>query len=162
MTYNIIVMLVSGVQYNNLILVYIANWSAQLSPGITSIITHSYKFIFLMIRTFKIYSLSNFQIYSTVFLTMDFPGGSDGKEYTCNVADPGLIPGSGRHPGEGNAYPLQYSCVENSMDRGAWQATVHLATMSQTWQQLTFSLFFSLLIVVTLHNIPRTYLFYSC
>ena len=47
------------------------------------------------------------------------------KESTCNVGDPGSIPGSGRSPGEGNGYPPQYSCLENSMDRGAWQATVH-------------------------------------
>ena len=53
------------------------------------------------------------------------PGGSDGKESTCNAEDPGLIPGSEKSPGEGNGYPLQYSCLENSMDRGAWQATVH-------------------------------------
>ena len=50
---------------------------------------------------------------------------SDGKELTCNVGHPGLIPGSGRSPGEGNDYPLQYSCLKNSMDRGAWWATVH-------------------------------------
>ena len=48
-----------------------------------------------------------------------FPGASDGKESACNTADQGLIPGSGRFPGEGNGYPLQYSCLENSMDRGA-------------------------------------------
>ena len=47
--------------------------------------------------------------------------------------DPGLIPGSGRSPGEGNGYPLQYSCLENSMDRGAWQSTIHRATKNQTW-----------------------------
>ena len=52
---------------------------------------------------------------------MGFPGGSDGKESACNVGDPGLIPWLGRSPGEGNGYPLQYSCLENSMDRGAWQ-----------------------------------------
>ena len=46
-----------------------------------------------------------------------FPGGSDGKEYACNVGDPGLIPGSGRSPGEGNGNPLLYSCLENPMDR---------------------------------------------
>ena len=56
---------------------------------------------------------------------MGFPGGSDGKESACHVEDPGLIPGLGRCPGEGNGYPLQYSCLENPMDRGAWQATVH-------------------------------------
>ena len=53
------------------------------------------------------------------------PGGSDGKESSCNAGDLGSIPGSGRSPGEGNGYPLQYSCLENSMDRGAWRATVN-------------------------------------
>ena len=51
--------------------------------------------------------------------------GSDGKESACNGGDPGLIPRSGRSPREGNGYPLQYSCLENSMDRRAWQATIH-------------------------------------
>ena len=51
---------------------------------------------------------------------MCFPGGSDGKESACNAGDPGSIPGSGRFPGEGNGYPLHYSCLENLMDRGAW------------------------------------------
>ena len=53
-----------------------------------------------------------------------FPGGSDGKASVCNIGDPGLIPGSGRSPGEGNGNPLQYCFLENSMDRGAWRATV--------------------------------------
>ena len=61
-----------------------------------------------------------------------FPGGSDGKESACNVGYPGSIPGSGRSPREWNGYPLQYSCLENSKDRGAWQATVHGAVKSQT------------------------------
>ena len=56
---------------------------------------------------------------------MGFPGGSDGKESTCNAGDLGLIPGSGKSPGEGNGNPLQYSYLENFMNRGAWQATVH-------------------------------------
>ena len=51
---------------------------------------------------------------------LGFPDGSDGKESTCNAGDPGSIPGSGRSPGEGNGIPLQYSCLENPMDRGAW------------------------------------------
>ena len=63
-----------------------------------------------------------------------FPGGSDGKESACNAGDPSLIPGSGRSPGEGNGNPLQYSCLENPMDRGAWWATVHGVTKS--WTQL--------------------------
>ena len=60
-----------------------------------------------------------------------FPGGSESKESTCNAGDPGSIPGSGRSPGEGNGYPLQCSCLEYSMDRGAWQATVQGVTKSR-------------------------------
>ena len=59
------------------------------------------------------------------YYTWNFPGGSDGKESTCNAVDLGLIPGSVRSPGGGNGNPLQYSCLENSMDTGAWQATVY-------------------------------------
>ena len=51
---------------------------------------------------------------------MGFPGGSDGKEPACNAGDLDLISGSGRSPGEGNGYPLQYSCLENPVDREAW------------------------------------------
>ena len=58
--------------------------------------------------------------------------GSDSKESACNAADLDSIPGSGRSLGEGNGYPLQYSCLGNSMDRGAWWATVHGVAMSQT------------------------------
>ena len=54
----------------------------------------------------------------------EFPGGSDGKESAWNAGDPDSIPGSGRSLGEGNGSPLQYSCLENPMDRGAWRATV--------------------------------------
>ena len=53
------------------------------------------------------------------------PGGAEVKASACNVGDLGSIPGSGRYPGEGNSNPLQYSCLENPMDRGAWWATVH-------------------------------------
>ena len=66
------------------------------------------------------------------FDILGFPGGSDSKESACNAGDPGPIPGSGRSPGEGIGYPLQYSCLENSMDRGAWWAKVHGVTNSQT------------------------------
>ena len=54
------------------------------------------------------------------------------KNLPFNAGDPGSVPGSGRSPGEGNGYPLQYSCLENSMDRGAWWATVHVITKSRT------------------------------
>ena len=55
-------------------------------------------------------------------------GGSEGKESACSAGDPGLIPVSGRSAGEGNGNPLQYSCLGNTVDRGAWQATVHGVT----------------------------------
>ena len=55
---------------------------------------------------------------------MGFPGGSESKESACNAGDLGSIPGSGRSPREDNGNPLQYSCLKNPMDRGAWQATV--------------------------------------
>jgi len=61
-----------------------------------------------------------------------FPGGTSGKESTCNVGYLGSISGSGRSLGGGHGYPLQYSYLENSTDRGAWQATVHGGTKSQT------------------------------
>ena len=61
-----------------------------------------------------------------------FPGGSEVKESACNVGDPGSISGSGRSPGEGNGNPLQYSCLENPMERGTWQATIHRVIKSWT------------------------------
>ena len=64
-----------------------------------------------------------------------FPCVSDGKESACSAGDLGLIPGLGRPPGEGNSNPLQDSCLENPMSRGAWQATVHRVT--QSWTQLS-------------------------
>ena len=65
---------------------------------------------------------------------------SVGKASTCNAGDMGSIPGSGRSPGEGNGNPLQYSCLENPMDRGAWQAIVHEIT--RFGHDLALSFFF--------------------
>ena len=67
--------------------------------------------------------------------TMNFPAGSDSKESACSAGDLGSIPGLGRSPGEGNGYLLQYSCLKNSMVRGAWQATVH--GVAKSWTQLS-------------------------
>ena len=64
-------------------------------------------------------------------MVWDFPGGSDCKDSAYNAGDPGSIPGSGRSPGEGNGNPLQYSCLENPVDGGAWLATVHGVAKSQ-------------------------------
>ena len=69
---------------------------------------------------------------------MGFPGGSVGKESACNAEDLGLIPGLGRSPGEGNGNPLQYSCLENYKDRGAWRATFHRTTESNM-TEVTFT-----------------------
>ena len=63
--------------------------------------------------------------YRDLLLATGFPGSLDSEESACNARDPGSIPGLGRSPGEGNGNPLQYSCLENSMDRGPWWATVH-------------------------------------
>ena len=61
-----------------------------------------------------------------------FPSGLVGKESACNAEDPGSIPGLGRSPGDGNGNPLQYSCLENSIKRGAWLVTVHGIAKSRT------------------------------
>ena len=78
-------------------------------------------------------SVMNFQCHQSLLYSADlllhaswgFPGGSDSKDFACNVGEPGSIPGSGRSPGEGNGNPLQYSCLGNPMDRGAWWAIDH-------------------------------------
>ena len=82
--------------------------------------------------------ISEKEIDSTYSSIMGFPGGSDGKASACNAGDLGLIPGSERSPGEGNGNPLR---LENSIDRGAWWATVHGVAKSQT--QLNDLNFFS-------------------
>ena len=80
---------------------------------------------------------------------MGFPGGSEVKASACNVGDLGLIPGSGRSPGEGNGNPLQYSCLENPMDGGAWWATYHPqgCKESDTTEQLHFHFLFLIIIL---------------
>ena len=73
-------------------------------------------------------------------LSLGFPGSSDGKESTCNERNVDSVPRMGRSPGEGNGYSLQYSFLENSMDRGASWATVQGVAKSWTQLRLTFSL----------------------
>ena len=75
-------------------------------------------------------------------LVQGFPGSSGGKEPAYNPGDQGSIPGLGRSPGEGNGYPLQYSCLENSKDRGTWRITVQGVAMSLTWDWVTHTFTF--------------------
>ena len=72
---------------------------------------------------------------NTLGLISGFPGEAHGKEFACNAEDPGLISGSGRSPGEENGNPLQYSCLQNPMDRGAWWAAVH--GVAKSWTRLS-------------------------
>ena len=90
-------------------------------------------------------------------LSTHFPGGSDGKESACHEGDWGLIPGLGRSPGEGNVNPLQYSCLENSVDRGAWGAYSPQGHKgSDTTELLTLSLF--LPCVLDTISVPREHI----
>ena len=82
------------------------------------------KFILFSFETAKPV-LFTYAIKNSKLVKMSFPGSPDGKESACNAGDLGSIPGSGRSPGERNGNPLQYSCLENPMDRGGWWATVH-------------------------------------
>ena len=75
------------------------------------------------------------------YLRWGFPSSSVGKASACNTGDPGAIPGLGRSPGGGNGTPLQYSSLENPMDRGAWWATVHGVAKSRTWLSNWHALF---------------------
>ena len=80
-------------------------------------------------------SVYNYKMSSTLIFTLGFPGDSDGKELACSVGDLCLIHGSGRAPGEENGDTLQYSCLENSMDAGAWWATVN--EVAKSWAQFS-------------------------
>ena len=74
----------------------------------------------------------SYLFYTLQFLYMGFSSGSAVKNQPANVGEAGSIPGLGRFPGEGDGYPLQYSCLRNPMDRGAWWSTVHGVTKTQT------------------------------
>ena len=73
--------------------------------------------------------------YDTFIISLGFPGGSDDEESACSAGDLGSITGLGRSPGEGNGHPIQYLCLENSMDRGAWWAVVH--GVAKSWTRLS-------------------------
>ena len=95
-----------------------------------------YFFVFVKLVFVLLFSycgqVSSFSFFTTINNIMGFSGGSDSKASTCNAGDPGSIPGLERSPGEGNGNLLQYFCLGNSMDRGAWQAPVHGVAKSRT------------------------------
>ena len=93
------------------------------------------------------FASSSYMLYFWVILIylLGFPSASEVKASACNVGDLGLIPGSGRSPGEGNGNPLEYSCLGNSMDGGTWWPTVHRVAKSRTRLSNFTSLHFNLL-----------------
>ena len=98
----------------------------QLYSGCTNVVililTNVVIFVPNLFSFLCLYFSSSPEAASTMDLAMGFLRGSDGKDTACNAGDPGSIPGSGRSPGEGNGNPLQYSCLENPVDKGAWGA----------------------------------------
>ena len=86
----------------------------------------------LLTRTFDLFTVNVITTRFGLRYIFLFSGGSDHKESVCKKGDRGLILGSGRSPGKANGIPFQYSCLENPMDRGAWQATVHGTAKSRT------------------------------
>jgi len=96
----------------------------------------------------------------SVWLILGSPVGSESKESVCQCRKPSFIPGLERSPGEGNGYSLQYSCLENPTDRGAWWATVHGVTKSQTWLN-TFTFHNAFKFHLCCHKWQDFILFYS-
>ena len=91
--------------------------SYNISSSLSDLLHSAWHFL----SPFMLLKMALFHSFS--WYPWNFPGGSVVKNLPASTGDPGLIPGSGRSPGEGNGYPLQYSCLEKPMDRGAWQAT---------------------------------------
>ena len=92
-----------------------------------------------------------------ILRTGGFPGGSDVKASACNAGDLGSIPGWGRSPGEGNGNPLQYSCLENPMDEGAWWATVH--GVAKSWTRLSDFTFTLLYVYIHIYSLLHIYIY---
>ena len=115
--------------------------SSQLKAGILGSLQSGSKWILACFAQSPLVQ-SNFgqslEVLSSSFNLFDFLGGSNGKESVYSAGDPGLICGPGRSPGGGRGNPLQYSCLENLMDRGAWWAIVHTVHgVAKSWTRLS-------------------------
>ena len=106
----------------------VPSWQADCNPFLKTF--NLGKLAYIKIKAKKKINKYPYFYYTDLAIVLDvgLPGCSVGKESACNAGDLGLIPGSGRSPEEGNGNPLQYSCLENPMDREAWRATVHGVT----------------------------------
>ena len=102
-------------------------WSSRMNTG------PSVRSLYINPVIGRTYYLLVFGFLSDYKKRKGFPGGSDSKESACNASDQSSIPRLGKSPGEGNGYPLQYSCLENSMKRGVWETVIHGVAKSQTW-----------------------------
>ena len=105
----------------------LSRWLIEQTEDLQVFYYSKYKDFAIKLQKLSISSFTNI-----LFCVSVFPWWLSGKESFCNAGDSGLIPGTGRSPGEGNGNPLQYSCLENPMDRGAWWATVHGVAKSRT------------------------------
>ena len=121
------------------IFVFFSMWSKHLkAPKLTDFFAYHLSPPIHLLYYFHNYTampVLHFRLLTALHHSRGFPGGSDGKESACNVGHWGSVPGLGRSPGEGNSNPLQYSCLENPMDRGAWRATIH--GVAKGWTQLS-------------------------
>ena len=112
--------------------------------------------LLLLCKQFSIRSIKNNKnkifILPSFVLFLGFPGGSDGKESAFNAGDLGSIPGLRKSPGEGKGYPLQYSYLGNSIDRGTWRATVHEVPELDTTERFLLSLILSLKVLLSIYR----------
>ena len=121
-------------------------WSKVIIVSLNT--THKFQFIIFNYLIYILISIEISYFIHVLFKTqltsiVGFPSGSDSKESACNAGDLGLIPGSGRHPGEVNGYLFQYSCLENSMDRGAWWLqSMGSQRVGHDWATNTFTFIF--------------------
>ena len=141
----------------------------RLIPACILFFHENFLKVFLAYTAYKIFQIVKFPKFSLIFWGKHwckseptqfkgFPGGSEVKASACSAGDLGSIPGLGRSPGEGNVNPLQYSCLENPMDAGAWWAIVHRVTKSRidwaTWLNFHYH-------TIQTHTVQESTIYYS-